>query len=214
MSGAVYGNAGGSLNDANWLQPKDKGAARVGASGEQRTARLLDAYAVPGGVTVLHDLRVPSSKYKANIDHVVVSGNRVFVIDSKVWKPARYWTLGGKTRRGLERFTPAEKQTMVVTQQALVAMFSSAGLDVIVEEPILFVWSSSKRSKLSTRFLKVPGARVISDDRIEKACERNFGTRLLGGGKPADQAVVNQLRTLLISPQGHVNRPGGNIVDL
>lgn len=198
MSGAVYGNAGGSLKDASWLAAKDQGAAKVGASGERRTAELLDRYATQG-VTVMHDLRVPSAKYKANIDHVVVSGNRVFVIDSKVWKPGRYWTVRGKTRRGFERFAPADKQTMVVTQKALVAMFERAGLDVIVETPMLFVWASSKRGKLSMKWIRVPGANVVPGHRVSKVCDKNFNNRVFGGAKPAEQAIVDQLRTLLIT---------------
>src|SRR5699024_685855 len=33
-------------------------------------------------------------------------------IDSKAWCPGFYWTWGGATRRGLERFTYADKKTM------------------------------------------------------------------------------------------------------
>lgn len=211
MAGTSYGRAAGSLKDASWLSAADQGAARVGASGEQRTATLLDQIASSGAVTVLHDLRVPSSKYKANIDHVVVSGNRVFVIDSKVWKPAFYWTLNGKTRRGLSRFKPAEKQTMVVITNALEAMFAAAGVDAVVETPLLFVWPSSKRDKLTTWALTVPGARVVAGAKVAQVAERLFTGR---AGKRADEAVVAQLRALLLSGSGVVNAPARKIADL
>jgi Nuclease-related domain len=53
-----------------------------GASGERRTARLLDRLGRDGYV-VLHDLAMPGSL--ANIDHLVVGPSGVFVIDSKQW---------------------------------------------------------------------------------------------------------------------------------
>jgi hypothetical protein len=53
---------------------------RVGAEGEEATARLL-AELEPDGYLVFHDLRVPRSR--ANIDHLVIGPTGVFVIDSK-----------------------------------------------------------------------------------------------------------------------------------
>ena len=43
---------------------------------------------------VLHDLRIPIPGFKANIDHAVVSGRSVLLIDSKMWKPRRPTTRG------------------------------------------------------------------------------------------------------------------------
>ncbi|OOP59265.1 hypothetical protein BMF89_21285 [Arthrobacter sp. SRS-W-1-2016] len=39
---------------------------------------------------VLHDLRIPLPGFKANIDHAIVSGKSVLLIDSKMWKPGFY----------------------------------------------------------------------------------------------------------------------------
>ena len=82
------GRAGGSLDDAGFSV--NAGTAKAGQTGELLTARMLDARAEKHGFTVLHDLRVPRSK--ANIDHIVVAGNRVWVIDSKLWAPGVYMT--------------------------------------------------------------------------------------------------------------------------
>lgn len=199
MEGAIYGKPGGSLKDASWLSAGNQGAAKVGAAGEVRTAAILDRYAKDGSVTILHDLKVPSAKYKANIDHIVVSGNRVFPIDAKVWKPGWYWTFNGQTRRGFERFTPAEKQTMAVIERTLTSMFEAAGVDAVVEYPWLLVWPSSKRGKLTTWALKVPGANVYPGDKIERVCKKHFSKKFFGGGKPADQRVVDKLLPLLLS---------------
>ena len=202
----IHGTAGGSLTDASWLGASAKGAARVGQAGEVRTAELLNAFAKDDdGVTVLHDLMTPSKKYKANIDHIVVSGSTVYPIDSKVWKPGTYWTLSGKTRRGFERFEPAEKKTMVVIAQALEGYFASLGVKATIAEPLLLVWPSSKRDKLKTGFLTVPGARVIPGPKVEKTMEGLFkpgGLLSRGKGRPADAAIVNALIPLLTQPTG------------
>jgi hypothetical protein len=53
-----------------------------GATGERRTARLLDRLTRDGFV-VFHDLAMPGSP--ANVDHLVIGPSGVFVIDSKQW---------------------------------------------------------------------------------------------------------------------------------
>jgi hypothetical protein len=61
----------------------DAVAWRRGAAGERRTARLLDPLERDGWA-ILHDLAVPCSR--ANIDHLVIGPNGVFVIDSKQYR--------------------------------------------------------------------------------------------------------------------------------
>lgn len=54
-----------------------------GAAGERATAALLEPLALAGWV-VLHDRRVPGMT--ANIDHLVASASRLWVLDTKVWR--------------------------------------------------------------------------------------------------------------------------------
>ena len=61
----------------------DAVAWRRGATGERRTARLLNQLERHGWA-VLHDLAVPGSR--ANIDHLVIGPGGVFVIDSKLYR--------------------------------------------------------------------------------------------------------------------------------
>ena len=61
----------------------DARAWQRGATGERRTARLLDPLARHGWA-VLHDLAIPGSR--ANLDHLVVGPGGVFVIDSKHYR--------------------------------------------------------------------------------------------------------------------------------
>lgn len=55
----------------------------TGAIGEERVGALLDQIAGPHA-GVLHDRRIPNSR--ANIDHLVVTGDAVWVIDTKRYK--------------------------------------------------------------------------------------------------------------------------------
>ncbi|MGW4476978.1 nuclease-related domain-containing protein [Nonomuraea sp. NPDC004354] len=63
---------------------------RQGARGERRTARQLQLLESLGYL-VLHDRALPRGR--ANVDHLVVGPNGVFVVDSKMWRRDRV-TLG------------------------------------------------------------------------------------------------------------------------
>lgn len=77
----IYGRVGASLDGADFGA---KGA--VGAYGEKKTERILNAYGDRCGI--IHDVIVP--KLSANLDHVVVSGRKVLIIDTKAWKDGFY----------------------------------------------------------------------------------------------------------------------------
>jgi hypothetical protein len=65
------------------FEPSEQARAwQRGATGERRTAHLLDRLTREGFV-VFHDLTVPGSK--ANVDHLAIGPTGVFVIDSKQW---------------------------------------------------------------------------------------------------------------------------------
>ena len=99
--GRIIGTPGGSLNEtATWA--KNQHVVKAGHDAEVKTGEKLNQWALcEGGPTVLHDLHIPGSN--ANIDHVVVSGTKVLMVDSKAWKPATYWTIFGHTYRGSQR---------------------------------------------------------------------------------------------------------------
>ena len=190
MTGASFGTAGGSARKGgDWAA--SNGAARVGADGERRTAELLGAL-VNAGATVLHDLRVPISGVKANIDHVVVSGRTVLIIDSKVWAPGIYWTLGGHTRRGRESFPPADKKTIPMILPALERHL--AGTRAKLATPLLIVWPS-RPGPTSFLFASTPAARLVAAHRGIAAVLAQLGTV-----KPADDTIAIRLRQLVIRP--------------
>ncbi|MEK6311944.1 MAG: nuclease-related domain-containing protein [Curtobacterium sp.] len=149
---------------------------RVGAGGELRTAELLNEIAdLPDGPTVMHDLQVPGSR--ANIDHVVVSGSRVHLIDTKVWRPGFYCTIAGGTWRTggrgvLERFEPGDKRTLPLAAHRLEEMFARAGVHARVQRSTIVVWPSSvgKASpKLRLWAYRPAGARAVVGDRMRGA---------------------------------------------
>lgn len=200
MTGHVLGIPGGGLEDARWA--RNAAVAKIGQAGEVRTAALLDRFAHQrDGVTVLHDLRIPVPNVTANIDHVVVSGTCVHIIDSKVWKPGRYWTVGGRTRRGFSRFEPAEKKTMAMAHDVLARYLFQHGVEATVAVPVLAVWPSSARQPLKLGWLRVPGARSMTGAQFGRFAKRHYsssGRMSWSGGRPADPGVVDALAPLLV----------------
>lgn len=61
---------------------KVAGKKRAGGYGERRTALLLLGLPARRGVRIVHDVDLPGAR-DANVDHVVVIGDQVFVLDSK-----------------------------------------------------------------------------------------------------------------------------------
>ena len=80
--GAIFGLAIAVTILGDLLRSRQRVTAwRVGAEGEHATADALAS--LPHGWVVLHDRRIPGGR--ANIDHVVVGPQGVFVIETKSW---------------------------------------------------------------------------------------------------------------------------------
>ncbi|OYO21961.1 hypothetical protein CGZ93_08475 [Enemella dayhoffiae] len=126
LPGTILGVPGGGLVDAAWAA--SQGAADAGRYGEEQTARVLAPLANrPGGVTVLHDLKVPIAGARANIDHAVVCGTTLLLLDSKSWRRGFVWTLAGVTRRGRARFSAADKKTLNRAAAAVAGFLRNKG---------------------------------------------------------------------------------------
>jgi hypothetical protein len=181
----IYGRAATGLQDSSWAV--NENVAKIGAKGEQKTEVLLNGFAKKAAV--LHDLRIPIPGFKANIDHAVVSGKSVLLIDSKMWKPGFYWSLLGY-RRGWEK-TPHIGKSQAYVSQAMATYLQGTGARVLT--PRLVVWSSRDGQPLSTWMLTVPGAEVVNGLRIVPAVKS-----FVREGK-ADPAIVSKLRELLVA---------------
>lgn len=81
----LLGRVAAALTPKPVITPESQStkAWKVGAEGEQRVAEVM---ATATGVEVLHDRRVPGSR--ANIDHIVVGPQGVFVVDAKKYTGA------------------------------------------------------------------------------------------------------------------------------
>lgn len=69
----------------------DAGRVAVGAKGEKMTAEGLKTLTKLEGLRVMHSMRFnPYTEGSGDIDHVLVYGRNIVLIDSKVWTPASY----------------------------------------------------------------------------------------------------------------------------
>lgn len=106
-----YGTPAGALVDASSSAWTTRDRVEAGRKGELACAAFLSkTFAHDPDVYVFHDLNIPGMK--ANVDHAVIRGRRLLLIDAKRWKPGVYWTVKGQTRRGREKIDWADKATM------------------------------------------------------------------------------------------------------
>jgi hypothetical protein len=189
MRGQIIGHAGGSLGASAQRWAVSRSAASIGRKGEQDTAKILNALAArETGPTVIHDLDAPTPGSQANIDHVVVAGTTVLIVDSKAWKPGFYYSISHLAFRGFfSRFTPAEKHTMGFLRSTLQDYL---GDRATVITPLLAVWPSSRKGDVTLWALRIPGARAIRGTRLARRVKRALPN------KPADPQIVMALARL------------------
>ena len=188
----VVGRAGAGLADASWAV--NETVATIGRNGELRTATELHRVllANESGPTVMHDLMLPSQAIKANIDHVVVSGRDVWLLDTKVWAPGVYWTFRGHTRRGLslKKLSYMDKKTNVLAYRAVSELLEAYNVRAHVHQPVLVVWSSANSRTPSLAWYKPVGARAIAGESLARFCRRMR--------KPAANDIVSTLARLVV----------------
>lgn len=191
MRGQVIGTAGGGLAaPQQWAANAE--VQRVGRAAEENTGRVLVKLA-ERGATVLHDLRIPIPGIHANIDHVVVAGRRVWLIDSKAWAPGWYWTVGGKTRRGLTLVPHADKKTIPMAMDATRRYLTErVGGRFSLGVPILAVWPTRTDQRSNYFFYRPAGKPVVVfGENLERVLSRGVPKR------PADPQIVSVLANLV-----------------
>ncbi|QOT19546.1 nuclease-related domain-containing protein [Paenarthrobacter sp. YJN-5] len=199
MTNGIYGRAATGLQDTSWAV--NENVAKIGAKGEQKTEALLNGFAKKAAV--LHDLRIPLPGFKSNIDHAIVSGKSVLLIDSKMWKPGFYWSLLGY-RRGWEK-TPHIGKSQEYVSTAMNSFLKGTGAKVLT--PHLVVWSSRDGQPLSTWMLNVPGAQVVNGLGIVPVVKS-----FVRGGS-ADPAIVRRLQELLVRTTRPTRQPAAGFSD-
>lgn len=181
-----YGTPGGSLQGNKSTFGKSK--SDVGALGEQQTANMLErTFKKDSDIHVFHDLTIPGSK--ANIDHVIVRGKNVLVVDSKRWKPGFYWSVGGKAFRGMKRFEPAESRTVGMANDRLRQLLQGTGarLNGVI------VVHQSKPGFCSFAFLRAADNVSV---RNASMCSRHLRS-FLGTPQKPDAEILRRLHTLI-----------------
>lgn len=175
--GQILGVAGSGLVRADWAASKF--VAKLGRKGEVDTAIVLnEAARTSGGPTVLHHVQPDGST--ADVDHILISGRAVHLLDSKVWKPALYWTVGDRHRRSFSLLSheaaehmPSSEQ-MQRARQRVDSVLAAAGVtefDLI--GPILVVWSSSEKKSVNTSMLNLgEGVSVIPGGSLTRVVRR------------------------------------------
>jgi hypothetical protein len=185
----VLGIPGLSLSGSQaWASDE---ARAQGRKGEQRTARVLAQLCAPGGPTVLHSLRLPMTGIDADIDHVVVAGHHVWIFDSKVWKPAFYWTLAGRTRRGWRRVPFADRHTSEMAADSLRALFARQQVRAVIHRPFIVVWPSSSRRPINLAMYRPKGAKAVHGEVLDTKLGK------VSAGGPADEGIVAALYPLV-----------------
>lgn len=203
-TGEVIGVAGFSLERTGTAWAANADVAVIGGRGERRTAEALNTLARrPGGPTVLHDLIIPVGGTSANIDHVLVAGRTVVLIDTKVWKPGFYWTLNSRTRRGLEPFTYADKATMSWAVASLSRYLSArpGSAHARMATPMLLVWSSQAQHPVRLWAQSPPRATSVP---------ASSGLRRLGlprYRRSAEVSIVQALIPLVASLRAETTTP-------
>ncbi|MBC9705956.1 MAG: NERD domain-containing protein [Enterococcus sp.] len=86
--------AAGNLHGAMWKFGYH--AVIVGEAGEHLSEQLLRSLLVIPGTRIFHGVKFPGSK-TADIDHVIVNGDKIVLVDSKNWKGGDYWWSDSKT---------------------------------------------------------------------------------------------------------------------
>lgn len=192
--GEIYGRAAGSLlEDNDFTSRLDPALRQHAIFGELNTSHVLEILALqPGGPTVLNNLRFPKQSIKANIDHVLVAGSRVLVIDSKRLHPGTY---AGDSPKTLTRNgAPSDNiktKTGITATNLLRGYLTDRHTQPSMDLPLLVLWPSSP-GVIDHGRLRLPGVRTTTGPALYNfvICNQLFA--------PADPAIVNKLRQLVL----------------
>ena len=191
----VFGTAGGSLVGATWAA--NAAVARVGRPAEIADRRGAGRVGVPAwwpdGVARPGD---PDPEHQR--EHRPRGGVRAAGADRRFEGLAAGAVLV-VGRHGVSRVAPVrarESTTPRMAVDGLTRYLKGRGVRARLVTPVMAVWPSSDRGRLSVALLAMGGCRVVRGERLARAVRRAVGLR------PADPEIVDALRRLLNSPGG------------
>lgn len=167
----------------------------AGAQGEHATAQLLRQLAGTDPHThVFHSVNLGDKRLTADIDHVIIRGDRILILDSKWWAPGRYRTTpdGQHHRPDGTTITSPTWRTPTVAAQLL------GHPEGPHPDTALIIWNSRPGQRQNVRRLRPPVTDpplVILQGDTRRA--RRYITRALDltnqRPAPPNQALVNRL---------------------
>lgn len=191
--GSRYGQAGKSLGESKTRSKFGQGNARAGMVGERYLSDAIRRNVSTRNYTMYQSLRMPSmlgqKKYHdVDIDFALVSGNKVVLIDSKMWSAKHfYWSFFGRVMKGFE---PGE--VMSKNMEMARARFRDALPGHQVEAIVCFVPTRGGKLPKSVGLLFWPGMirSYMPNDALVKAA------KVLGEPKPASERIQSVLGKL------------------
>lgn len=190
MTTGIYGHPGMGLSHHTHYGTAYTRTA--GSAGEFTTAMILDGFA--GHAAIFHDLTLPGGY--GNIDHAVLTGNRLLLIDSKNWAAGRYWNIGKAYFRNWEHRDPPSN-ALANAHRMVSRHLETEG--ITLPTPVVALWSGTQsarhgitlnfrgeiigvpveKTKTARPFLhyRYPGARVIPGNDLHKTVTRFIGKR-------------------------------------
>lgn len=181
---SIYGKGGGSAaKGGTWA--KNEAVAKIGAAGERKVAKALAPYfSSPSSAALFHDLAVPGRR--ANIDHLIVSGRKVLLLDTKVWKAGLYYTVFSHTFRGFTPVSHADKKTYQMLTHDLKKFLEPVGAKILTPAVIVL----GKGGKAKVGLYRPKGAKAYNlDEFIAKKISRMNLT-------PPEPAILSSINRL------------------
>ena len=171
--------------------------AAAGAVGERILFSELDSNPFTSGYDIWSSMRLPNYSPNVDVDIVVSSGNKVVLLDSKMWAAAHnYWSIFGMP---MQDFAPRRERDG--SWKALSKNMANAKDRYTREMPfaqvsamVLFVPTGKRKTPpKSVRFLKFPGN--VRSYQMQDGVRRVH--RILGDPKPTDAKVQAVLQSLV-----------------
>ena len=169
---SIYGRGGASASQGGAWAKNDK-VAKIGAAGERKVAKALEPYfSSPTSAALFHDLAVPGRN--ANIDHLIVSGRKVLLLDKK------------EGRLKLERLDYADKKTYEMLAFDLRKFLEPVGAKILT--PAVVVLCNS--GEANVRLYRPKGAKAYS---LDAFIAKKISRMSLTPPEPAISSTINRL---------------------
>lgn len=190
--GKHYGDAGSGVVSSG----KYGSSGVAGAVGERHFQKLMQSNERVRGYTSWASLRIPTprrgKRYSSDVDFAVASGNRLMLVDIKMWEANRvYWSAFGKAFKGFQPMGESISRNMEMATNR----YREALPGMSVESMVLFV-PTKKGLPAGVMLLRWPGGinSYQPQDGINKI------QRFLGEPEFPHQSIISLLGAMTRRP--------------